>query len=210
MATKSSTVFINAAQVYFVKCNPEKPSTKMDKNKPQWEAQVRTTDNAVVESWRALGLEPKFQIPAGKAPTEGFYRCNFSKRAFKKDGSPAVPIEAVTGDLRPIDPDIIGNGSTVNIRLYAREGIRANGRPATFFTLAGIQVLHLIPYKSKSNGFRSAGFSADEPADDDEEGMQYDQDDDGFGPAAHSVGPAPGAPVAFTPPVNAQRSPSEF
>ena len=38
---------LNNCEIYYVKCNPAKPSTKVTPERPRWEVQVRTTDDIV-------------------------------------------------------------------------------------------------------------------------------------------------------------------
>ena len=162
----SDTIFLGKVSIFYVKCNPARPSTRMDKNKPQWEAQIRTTDPAQAKNWTDNGLTVKFMIPEGKTPAEGFYRANLSKRAVKKSGEPSMPVEVVTGALKPLDPDVIGNGSTANIRLLRREYTDGMGKRKLACMLVGIQVTHLIPYVGGPHeGFGEAEYSEETPVD---------------------------------------------
>ena len=191
-----SSIFVSNVPVYFVKCHPKRPSLAMDPTKPQWELQLRTTDPAVHAEWEALKLPSKFHIPKGKGPADGFYRCNLSKRAFKKDGSPTLPVEVVTGDLRPLDPDTIGNGSIANLRLLAREYTHNNAQKTAWYLMA-IQVTVLRPYEGGNKGFDSAGFQVEQ------EDTGEDTPDEGNSFTAK--------PVQFVPPsANPARSPTDF
>ena len=203
----SASTYLQNVELHFVKCNPGRPSTKMDPNNPQWECQVRTTDLAVKDAWEAQGFKPKFQIPKGKGPADGFYRMNFSKRAFKKDGSEAKPVEVVTGNLQPLNPDTIGNGSVGNLRLLSRDALDRGGQPVKYYSLAGIQVTRLKPYTPTNQGFGNTGYEVDH--DEDAEEAKYE----GFQQQGNQQdqGARPGAPVNFTPPVvNPARSPDAF
>lgn len=162
----SETVFLHAVQLYYVKCNPTRPSARMDPKKPQWEAQIRTTDQATAKRWEGLGLSVKFVIPEGKGPAEGYFRANLSKRALKSNGEPAMPVEVVTGALKDLDPDTIGNGSVANIRLLQRSYTNAVGQTKLTCMLVGIQVTHLIPYVGGTReGFGEADFTVEEVED---------------------------------------------
>ena len=183
-------VFLNNVELYFVKCDPARPSRKMDPNKPQWEVQIRTTDPATNTEWASLGLPVKFQIPNGKTPADGFFRCNLAKRAFKKDGEPAQPVEVVTGNLQPLNPNTIGNGSRGNLRLLYRD-YEHGGRQKRAWYLMGIQVTFLKPYEGSSdNEFESAEYTVE----------AAEAEDNGFTKQ----------PVQFTPPVNPNRPPNSF
>jgi hypothetical protein len=185
-----SQVFLNNVELYFVKCDPNRPSRKMDPKKPQWEVQIRTVDPAVNTEWAALGLPVKFQIPNGKTPADGFFRCNLAKRAFKKDGEPAQPVEVVTGNLQPLNPNTIGNGSRGNLRLLYRD-YEHGGRQKRAWYLMGIQVTFLKPYEGGSdNDFESAEYTVE----------AAEAADNGFTQQ----------PVQFTPPVNTNRPPNAF
>lgn len=154
------SVFLTNVDLFFVKCDPQRPSRKMNPENPQWEVQIRTLDSDVAEKWKAMGLTVKFQIPAGMKPADGFYRANITKRAFKVDGSPGQPVEVVTGDLKPLNPNTIGNGSKGNLRLLKREYTH-NGQQKVGYYLMGIQVTYLKPYEGGANGFDAANYTVD-------------------------------------------------
>jgi len=160
----SDTVFLGNVSLFYVKCNPARPSTRMDKSKPQWEAQIRTADQAQSKIWEKNGLTVKFVIPEGKTPADGFFRANLSKRARKQSGEPSVPVEVVTGALKPLDPDVIGNGSKANIRLLRRDYVDGGGNRKQACMLVGIQVTHLVPYAGGvREGFSETEFTEEAP-----------------------------------------------
>lgn len=212
---QTENVVIFNASLFFIKCNPSRPSRKMDPNNPQWECQIRTQDVEMRKYWESFGLQPKWQALDKDNPNAGgFWRVNLSKKAFKKDGNPAKIIEVISGDMRPLDPDRIGNGSIGNVRTFTRQGTDKQGRPATFHTLAGIQVTHLIAYEPRQGGgFEAAGFTSSggavdpddyEPTDERHENPGHGMDQ-GFAPHNYQApsqqqAPAPKAPAPMVPP----------
>jgi hypothetical protein len=80
-------------------------------------------------------------------PDEGemFYRINLRKKSFKSDGEPATPPKLVDGNLDPVDPDHIGNGSVANIRLFQYDYIN-EGKAGVASILMGIQLTKHILY----------------------------------------------------------------
>lgn len=185
-----SSVFLNKVSLWFIKCDPKNPSRKMNPNDPQWEVQIRTTDPAENERWLAMGLPAKFFIPPGKGPADGYFRVNLNKRAFRKDGTSAQPVEVVTGNLQPLDPNTIGNESIGNLRLLPRDYKDRQGNSKKAWTLMGVQVTRLVPYDGGgARSFESDEYSVDKPDSD--------------------SGPAEGTPVSFTPPAT-ERSSDDF
>jgi len=194
-----SSVFLNKVSVWYVKCDPKAPSKKMNPDSPQWEVQIRTTDPAEKDRWEAMGLPVKFFIPPGKGPAEGYFRVNLNKRAFRKDGSPSQPVEVVTGNLQPLDPNTVGNDSTANLRLLPRDYKDKQGRDKQAWTLMGIQVTRLVPYEPGARSFESDEYTVDKPYNG---GFPADGDD----AYAAEDAAAEGKPVGFTPPVTERGS----
>ena len=177
--SESQSVFLTGVTLYYVQCNPARATNRFNPDRPQWSLSIRTTDPKKAEEYKAKGLVPKFVIPEGKTPAEGYYSLRFQKNAKKADGSPARPVEVVTGTMRPLDPDTIGNGSIGNLRLLARDGER-QGKPAKLFTLMGLQVTHLVPYEgAQHDGFTEAEFSVEE-SDNAFTGQKVAEEDDPF------------------------------
>ena len=196
-----SSAFLNSVSLYYVKCDPKRPSSKMDPKNPQWEVQIRTTDPEVNNQWVEMGLPAKFVIPKGKTPADGYFRCNLSKRAFKKDGEPAQAVEVVTGDLRPLDPNTIGNGSIGNLRLLSRK-YEHNNQTKTAWYLMGIQITNMKPYEGGTQGFAATGYTVEQ-----EEGEEQADEEaaNGFTKAPVTYQP-PAAPAQANP----TRSPGQF
>ena len=107
-------------EIYFPKLDPKRPNAKYNKKNPTWEIQIRTTSKEVKKQWEEMGIKVKAVIPdeEGEKP---YYRANLRKKSIKSDGEPAEPVAVVNGQLDPIDPNTIGNGSIGNIRIFQYE-----------------------------------------------------------------------------------------
>jgi hypothetical protein len=182
---------LNGFELWFVKCNPLRPSPQFNPANPSWEVQVRTSELAKKKEAEALGVKMKLIVyPAGH-DQEGeavlnedgkkTYRVNFSKRSLKKNKQtnemePAVPVEVVDGNLRPLDPDTIGHGSIGNIRIMQREYV-SGGVQKIAHTLVGIQVTTLILYENKNREeFDRTEMHVIAPEKDENEEPQDDED----------------------------------
>ena len=192
---------LNNCEIYYIKCNPAKPSAKVTPERPRWEVQVRTTDKAIKKHWESIGIKVKVVDPDDGAV---YYKATFSKNAFKKvkkDGidvlEAATPVEVVDGELNPLDPDTIGNGSIGNVRVLPREYsfIDKDGKKmeGIQFTLMGVQVTrHLVYTPRATEGFGKTSTERIEDANAEE----HDDDDGGFtatelkdDPVAKAAGP---------------------
>ena len=136
-------MILENCEVYFAKLG--RPSAKYNKTNPTWELQIRTSDKAKRKEWEAAGLPVRAVVPEEGDP---FFRVNLRKRSIKKDGTPAEPVEVVDGNLNPIEPNTIGNGSIANIRLFQYEYNSDEG-PRTASILMAVQVLKHKVYTPK-------------------------------------------------------------
>jgi len=179
--------------VYYVKCDPTRPSTKVTPDKPRWEVQIRTTDKAQKKEWEALGIKVKVMDPDDG---DIYYKATLSKNAFKKvkkDGidvlEAAKPVDVVDGNLDPMDSRTIGNGSVANIRIFSsdydftdKDGKRMTG---VRHTLMGLQVTKYIVYEFKEQeGF---GKTSTERVEREQDTDVDDDDQDGGFTAAEKA-----------------------
>lgn len=105
---------LNDCELWFVRCNPAHPNAKFNAENPTWETQIRTTRKEQKKEWESLGIKVNTVDP-DEGPV--YYKANLKKGIKKKDGSAADPVKIVDGNLQPLDPDSIGNGSVGNIRI---------------------------------------------------------------------------------------------
>jgi len=132
--------------IFWVKCDPAKPNGKMDPNKPQWEAQLRTKDKAQAKEWKDNFLPVKLV----EDEKEGvYYRANIRKRAKKADGTPNKPVNVVDGSKKPLDPNRIGNGSIANVRVFIYEYPASTGGMKKTAMLTDLQITTLNEYVPK-------------------------------------------------------------
>lgn len=160
---------IKNAEVWYAKLNPKRPNKEFNKENPTWELQIRTTDTEIKKQWEALGLQPKLMkykdnhedealagMPILTEDGKKQYRVNLQKRSKKKDEKiaavdweAATPVEVCNGNMDPVDPDTIGNGSIANIRLYITDYKNKDGEDKVSVTLMKVQLVRHIVYKAK-------------------------------------------------------------
>ena len=131
----------------------DKPNPRFNKKNPTYELQIRTSDKAVKDEWKKLGLLVKLiETDDDKI----YYRVNLRKRSVKQDGTKAGDIEVVNGEREPIDPRTIGNGSIGNVRIFQYPYPGEDGKPSGVASvLMGVQVTthKLFTPKAKEPGF---------------------------------------------------------
>jgi hypothetical protein len=175
-------------EVYYVKCDPDRPNKQMNLKLPNWEVQIRTSDPDKAQEWRDNNLivklikykegtgEPNEGEPVLTADGKKQWRVNLVKRYFKKE-TPGkereinTPVEVVNGARNPIDPNTIGNGSVCNIRLYQYSYKDALNNDKYASILMAIQVKKHIVYKRKPR---------EEFDDEDTETIMPPDEDDSF------------------------------
>jgi hypothetical protein len=152
---------ITNAELWFCRLNPTRPNAKFSPANPTWECQLRTTSKEQKKEWEQAGLNVTAVVP-----DEGdiYFRVNLRKKSIKEDGSAALPVKVVGGDLEEIDPDSIGNGSIGNVRLYQYEYMKEGKSKATASILMGIQVTKLVKFKRKPmDEFAKSGMEVVDP-----------------------------------------------
>lgn len=188
---------LNNVSIFYLKADPTKPSSKVTPDNPRWEMQARTTDKAQKKEWEALGIKVKVVDPD---EGELYYKTTFTKNAFKKvkkDGVEVLestkPVEIVDGELNPIDPNTIGNGSVGNVRLFLsdysfeKEGKTFSGVKAT---LMGIQITtHKVYTPKPQESFGATGKTERIEEKKDEDADPDDSDDGGFTKKEHAEDP---------------------
>lgn len=135
---------IRKASIFFAKLDPKRPNKRMDPTKPRWEVQLRTHDKAEMQVWKSLSLSVKPVLPDDGPP---YWRVNLAKKVIKSDGTNAQPVEVIDGHKKPLDPNIIGNGSIANIRIHQYEyEDKATKTKKLASMLMAVQVTKLIVY----------------------------------------------------------------
>lgn len=187
---------LKKCEIHYLKADPKRPNSKIEKKNPTWEVQLRTSDPAQKDEWVAHGLPVKLMVyKVGHAQEGEFipnanggrqWRLNLKKRSLDKNGDAAPPPEVVGGGINPIDPNIVGNGSIANVRIYQYDYKKSDGTPAKAGVLMGLQITKHIVYRKNVDEFEA------------EDMETFEQNDDEFtsdaGDAPTSVGPTPSAP----------------
>jgi hypothetical protein len=152
-------------ELFYAKLDPKRPNATFDKENPTWEVQIRTRDKAQAKQWKELNINVK--------PDEDdkgmFYKATLKKKSKKRDGEPMAPVNIVAGDLSPIDPNTLGNGSKGHVRIYQYE-YNVAGRKGIASMLMGVQVTVLNEYQSKprEDDFEITEFEVKKVADNQE------------------------------------------
>lgn len=174
----NQTQIIRGAEIFFAKLDPARPNATFNKDNPTWEVQIRTRDKKVAKEWKEMNLRVQ-----PKEDDEGiFYAANLKKKSKKRDGTDMAPVNVVAGDLSPIAPETIGNGSVGNLSVYQYE-YNVNGSSGIASMLMGLQITTLNEYtpRPKQGGFEMTDFKVNKVADNqevDEDMLGGDDSDD--------------------------------
>ena len=131
-------------ELWFAKLDPKKPNAMFDKEYPTWEVQIRTRDRAQASSWKEL----KISVKPDEDDDGVFYKATLKKKSKKRNGEAQNPVTLVGGDLSPVDPNKLGNGSVGNVRIYQYE-YNVAGRTGIASMLMAVQVTKLKEYEPK-------------------------------------------------------------
>jgi len=136
-------IVIRSANLFWAKLDANAPVNPFNAAFPHWEVQIRTSSKDEAKTWKDHGMNvtPK-DDDAGI-----FYQVNLKSKAFTNAGKPRKPVTVVDGELMPLDPTIIGNGSVGNVQLDSYE-YTMNGNKGIGFSIKAIQVTKLIEFKS--------------------------------------------------------------
>lgn len=212
---------IKNVALYHPKLDPKRPNASFNKNNPTWELQIRTSDPAQKAEWEAINLKPKLMVykegakDAAGEDVAGMpildvngkkqWRVNLKKKSLKKDGEKSDPVDVVAHDLKPVDPNTIGNGSIAHIRLYQYEYVNdkpgAASKTGVASVIMGIQLKKHIVYTPKPfEGFDMEDGETVIPDDDDEDGHGTNDSGPSVGSPASPASPStPRAPVDTKP-----------
>jgi hypothetical protein len=172
---------VNNAELWFARLDPKYPNDKFNKDNPTWEVQIRTKDRKVAKLWKdEYSLKTTQELDADDKP---YWKSNLKRRSKKANGEALSPVEVVDGDLNPVDPRTIGNGSIGNVSLFQYESKSEAAKGKIISMLKKIQLTKHIVYdppkkdefaKTKtevvkaegSEGTESTGTSFDDMDDD--------------------------------------------
>jgi hypothetical protein len=158
----NNTIILSNVELFFAKLDPANPNSRFDKENPTWEVQIRTKDKAVAKSWKDQNL----RVTPDENDDGVFYRSNLKKKSKKRDGSDMAPVNVVAGDLSPVDPSTIGNGSIANLSVFQYD-YNVSGKEGIASMLMGVQITTLNEYKPapKQGGFAPVAFKVNKVAD---------------------------------------------
>ena len=129
-------------ELWWVKCDPKKPVSPF--GEPVWEINARTKKKKQADEWKKASVNVK------KSDDDTYWFANLKRKAvFGKTGDPMPPVVFVGGQLMPIDPNTVGNGSIGNVQLYTKDW-EFNGHTGTKIELKAVQVTKLIEYQGGS------------------------------------------------------------
>ena len=131
-------------ELFFAKLDESKPNARFDANNPTWEVQIRTRDKKQAKEWKDLNVNVKTDDDDNGV----FYKATLKKKTKKANGEPQNPVNLVGGDLSPIDPNTLGNGSIGNVRIY-QYNYEVGGRKGVASMLMAVQVTTLKEYTPK-------------------------------------------------------------
>lgn len=133
---------------HWFKLDPARPD-KYDPAKPTWNFQARTTSKDQANEWRANHLTVKAvrEDPEDEESKILYWKAQIGKKTKNQDGKEAAPVSIVSskGD---IDPNTLGNGSIVNVRLFQYE-YEFQGKKGIANSLQSIQLVKHIVYTAQ-------------------------------------------------------------
>jgi hypothetical protein len=135
---------IKNAELWFAKLDPKKPNDRFDAMNPTWEVQIRTRSKSEAKAWKDMNLN----VRPDEDDKGVFYKATLKKKSKKRDGEPQNPVNLVGGDLSPVDPNKLGNGSIGNVRVY-QYPYNVGGREGIASMLMAVQVTTLKEYEPK-------------------------------------------------------------
>jgi len=179
-------MILHNCEVWFCKLDPKRPNSKFNKKNPTWECQIRTTDKTTKKKWEEAGLSVKAVVPDEGEP---YFRVNLRKKSIKEDGGKASPVRVIDGKMNDLDPNIIGNGSLANIRIFQYD-YNIEGKKGTACVLMGVQITKhkLYTPKPRDDDFEETDMETIAEDDTDDVGAeQATTAADDFTPAAPST-----------------------
>jgi hypothetical protein len=150
-------MLLKNVEIWYLKADPNNPNRRFNPQNPTWEIQLRTTDKEVKKQWEETGLIVKPMVPDEGPP---YFRVNLRKKSVKEDGEAASPVEVLDLQLNPVDPNIVGNGSIANVRIFQYEYQRPQGGSKGIASvLMGVQLVKLLKYtpKPRDDDFQAEG-----------------------------------------------------
>jgi hypothetical protein len=139
---------IKDAEIWFLKADPKRPNKRFNKANPTWEVQLRTTDIAQKKVWESQHLQPK-PITDEETGTRLYWKVNLRRKSVKEDGTASTVPEVKDGDLEPVDPNTVGNGSVANIQVFQYEYDLETGGKGIANVFMGLQLIKHVVYKPK-------------------------------------------------------------
>ena len=133
-------------EIWWVKLDPKRPDIKTDSKKPAWGFQMRTKDKAQRKEW----IDHHITVKAVRQDEDDeespilYWRANLRKRIVNSKGEPSKPVEVRSG-YGDLDPNTIGNGSIVNVRIFEYEYV-FEGKPGMAAMPMAIQMVKHIVY----------------------------------------------------------------
>ena len=142
--------------IWHIRLDPKKPNANFDPKNPRWEVQIRTSDPAQLEQWKAMKLRPKLLVvPEGKenegepilnAEGKKQWRVNLSRKSINSSGEKAEAPECVDGHRQHVNPATIGNGSIAHVKIFQYDW-ELQGKTGTKSIVMGIQLKRHIKRK---------------------------------------------------------------
>lgn len=152
---------IKNVELHWTKIDPKRPTVINERDDGEkvtgWEVEGRTTDKAQAQAWKkTVGSKSVKAIREDKDDEESailYWRMKLRKKQFNAAGEEKDAPEVVRGDtLEDMDPNIIGNGSVADLRIFQYEySFKQGGQMVEGLAsvLMGIKVKKLVKYTPK-------------------------------------------------------------
>ena len=150
-----------------------KPEKKYRSEDTQWAINA-VCEPKVAKAWKNKGYSQKVRtMEINGEDTPYIY---LTKPTHRRNGEANKPVSVFDKFGNTIDPDTIGNGSTINIQ-YRTYDWEFNGDKGTKAELVAIQVVELVEYKAASSNefdFADAPDTKDAPWEDESDSLDDD------------------------------------
>ncbi|QGH74632.1 hypothetical protein KNU84_gp072 [Bacteriophage DSS3_VP1] len=149
---------IKNVELHWTKLDPKRPTVINEKDDGEkvtgWEVECRTTEKAQAQAWKKLvGAKSVRAIREDKDDEESpilYWRMKLRKKQFNAAGDEKDAPEVVRGDtLEAMDPNIIGNESIADLRIFQYDySFKQGGQlvEGVASVLMGVKVKRLVKY----------------------------------------------------------------
>lgn len=139
---------VRNAIINWVKCDQNNPDMGYDGDTPQWTVDIENPTKETKKIWKDEKLGG---MKTRKASGQEYLVLKRKATPFKNGDEKEAPT-IVDAHLKPLDPNIVGNGSIANVQ-YSVYSWEHKGRKGRSADLSGIQVINLVTREGSVSEF---------------------------------------------------------